>query len=266
MRGRSWRRVGAVAVAAVIGVGAGVQPAHAEVPVGPVVQIGFAALKLLRGSGGMTAAEFEKIVTELVKAVTAAKIDVLAHIDQQEAAEARGNAEALSIDMLNYAAFADDELVLGMFASRAITGAERARAHLDATTNRRAADQIGQALNTMYLYGLTAMHDGGYSIPAIRSFLQNYIAAEEQIVQRLAPECTSLPVPGPSHSTITWLRKCTAATGREVAWSETLNTVTGEWIEPPRDENAMRLEAAEGSSWLTARTLLPDLRRELAGL
>ncbi|HVQ92289.1 MAG TPA: hypothetical protein VMU51_14740 [Mycobacteriales bacterium] len=264
MRARLSRRLAAVAVAASIGAGLTVQPAYAEVPATPIVNLGFAALKLFKGPAA--GADLAKAVVELIRAVTAAKDQVLVHLDAHAAARAVGEAEALSIEMLSYNTIASDEDVLAIFVMDALRSASLDKAELNATTDPRSADQIGQALNVAYLYVMSTIRDAGYSTASVRTALQAYIAANETILQRLAPSCSSTVQPSTSDWLVITRHTCAGADGTTLERSDMRNIVTGQWITPKVDVEQLRLEAGANSSWNTARVLLPDLRAELAGL
>lgn len=264
MRARLCRRLAAVAVAASIGAGITVQPAYAEVPVTPVVNLGIAALKLFKGN--LAGADLAKAVVELIRAVTQTNQQVLAHLDAHAAARAVGEAEALSIEMLSYETISSDEDVLAIFVMDAIRSASLDKADLAATTDPRSADQIGHALNVAYLYVMSTIRDAGYTTASIRTALQAYIAGNEMILQRLAPACSSVVQPTTSDWLVTVRHTCTGADGTPAAATAMLNVVTGEWITPKVDVEQLRLQAGANSSWNTARVLLPDLRAELAEL
>jgi hypothetical protein len=264
MRAGLCRRLAAVAVAASIGAGITVQPAYAEVPATPVVNLGIAALKLFRGN--VPGADLAKAIVDLIRAVTRTNEQVLAHLDAHAAARAVGEAEQLSIEMLSYETISSDEDVLAIFVMDALRSASLDKADLAATTDRPSADQIGHALNVAYLYVMSTIRDAGYSTPAIRATLQAYIAGNEMILQRLAPTCSSVVQPSTSDWLVTVRHTCTGADGTTAVATDMRNIVTNEWITPKIDVEQLRLQAGANSSWNTARVLLPDLRAELAGL
>jgi hypothetical protein len=177
MRAGLCRRLAAVAVAVSIGAGLTVQPAYAEIPATPVVNLGLAALKLFKGN--LPAADLTKAVVELIRAVTQTQDQVLARLDAHAAARAVGEAEALSIEMLSYQTIASDEDVLAIFVMDALRSASLDKADLAATTDPRSADQIGHALNVAYLYVMSTIRDAGYTTASVRTALQAYIAGNE---------------------------------------------------------------------------------------
>lgn len=256
------RRLVRVLIATLLAVGVvvpgTVQPARAADVSNSVITVTFTALRIARG--GLSAAEIETLVREVVGLVVQARNEVISHIDGHVAARALGEMDAFTIEFTNYAQFRHDQRWVRNLASRVISSASVDKRELDATQDRKAADAIGHALNVKYAMAEVAATDAGYS-PESRNLLrQRYIQANEAILQKLEPACEVTFTDNDAYwYTKTW--QCTAANGEIATATETLNKVTGQWVRPPVNVDDLKVASAVNSSWKVARTILPTLKQ-----
>ncbi|MFC0530990.1 hypothetical protein [Phytohabitans kaempferiae] len=235
-----------------------VQPARAADISSPVITLTFTALRIARG--GLSAGEIETLVREVVGLVVQARNEVISHIDGHVAARALGEMDAFTIEFTNYAQFRNDPRWVRNLASRVISSASVDKRELDATQDKKAADAIGHALNVKYAMAEVAATDAGYNAESRNLLRQRYIQANEAILQKLEPACQVTFTDNDAYLyTKTW--QCTAANGETATATETLNKVTGQWINPPVNVDDLKIAAAVNSSWKVAKTILPTLKQ-----
>ena len=258
MRRRLVRGLIATLLAVGVAVPSSVQPARAQDVSGSVISLVFTALRIARG--GLTQAEVEALVQQVVGLVGQARNEVISHIDGHVAARALGEMDGFAIEYANYEQFRHDQRWVRNLASRIITSASVDKRELDATQDGKAADAIGHALNVKYAMAEVAARDAGYT-PESRNLLrQRYIQANEKIVEKLEPKCDPIWTENDAYwYSKTWL--CTAANGETAIATESLNKVTGEWTSPQVSVDDLKLAAAVNSSWKVAKETLPTLKQ-----
>ncbi|MDQ7909774.1 hypothetical protein RB614_35275 [Phytohabitans sp. ZYX-F-186] len=258
MRRRLVRGLIATLLAVGVAVPASVQPAQAADVSDSVITLTFTALRISRG--GLSAGEIETLVREVVGLTVQARNEVISHIDGHVAARALGEMDAFTIEFTNYEQFRHDQRWVRNLASRLISSASVDKRELDATQDDKAADAIGHALNVKYAMAEVAATDAGYT-PESKSLLrQRYIQANEAILQKLEPECQVTFTDNDAYRyTRTW--QCTAANGEDATATETLDKLTGQWINPPVNVEDLKLAAAVNSSWKVAKNILPTLKQ-----
>ncbi|WP_173156142.1 hypothetical protein [Phytohabitans suffuscus] len=259
MRRRLVRGLIATLLAVGVAVPGSVQPAQAADVSSPVITLTFTALRIARGQG-LSPGEIEALVREVVGLAVQARNEVISHIDGHVAARALGEMDAFTIEFTNYEQFRGDQRWVRNLASRIISSASVDKRELDATQDEKAADAIGHAVNVKYAMAEVAATDAGYN-PESRNLLrQRYIQANETILQRLEPECQVTFTDNDAYRyTRTW--QCAAANNETATATETLDKLTGQWINPPVNVEDLKLAAAVNSSWKVAKTILPTLKQ-----
>ncbi|HVQ96680.1 MAG TPA: hypothetical protein VMU51_37030 [Mycobacteriales bacterium] len=264
MRAGLCRAAVGAALAVAIAVGGTAQPAQAAFPgnvtlppAGPFVNLAFAAYKLIDGS--LSPSDVERLLLTMIAASNQAGSEMISHIDAHVAARAVGEARGLTIRFQNYQNMRQT-WELFFFAGDAVGAASIDRTEFNATTDRKAADAIGTALNVVYPMARTAVHDAGYAQTAQDTLKRDYIQALEAIVARLEPVCTSTVAPD-TPAFINEVRyECVAANGERVSDYQVRNVLTGKWLRGPVNVDQLKVDSAIHSSWLTAGAILPTLR------
>jgi hypothetical protein len=250
-------------LAAVVGVLSTATPARADVPgdvrlpTGPVVTFVFGAYKMYQGN--LAAGDLERLVLAVITASDQARDQVISHLDQHIAARATGEAEALSIQFENYTAIRQSWAVY-QFVSDALTSATIDKNELNATADLKAADVLGHALNVAYSYAIAAAPDAGYTPAGKAALMNSYIQANQAILTKLAPTCTSTVAPDTPLFISEVRYECVAANGERSADYQIRNLSTGAWIRGPVNVEQLKVDAAINSSWVIAKEILPTLR------
>lgn len=262
------RGLAAAGLAVAIGTAGIAQPARAVPypgdvvmpPPGPTVGFTFAAYNLFRGIGGAVGgAGLEVLIERAIEAIFSARDEVISRMDRQAAADVKSDADELAIDFMNYDILRQTWGIY-QFASRAHSAANDAYSAAQTVTDRAAVDQIGHAMNTMYSITQAAAADAGWTPQAQADLNNKYIEANEYLVQRLEPTCTSVsaPLAPPSLSVIETKYTCVAADGNMAVAAETY--FNGELQGVRVNVNQLKVDAAINSSWVVALEMLPILR------
>ncbi|HEX6685967.1 MAG TPA: hypothetical protein VF062_24535 [Candidatus Limnocylindrales bacterium] len=221
---------------------------------GPVITVVFTAFRIFRNRS-MSAEDVEKLVREILGAVSAVQNETIGQIDGLEAATVIGNAQATSYDMLDYPVIRDDEEMRWETAQRLGGYATNAYAKYGAVITKKAKDQIGLAANTIYPATLVVRQDAGLTA-SLPSYEADYRDLNRRIVADLVPTCTS-QVANDTPLFITEVRyECVAANGDRALDYQIRNDQTGQWIVGPVDLEALKDRAAINSSWLVAKRVL----------
>ncbi|BCB89342.1 hypothetical protein [Phytohabitans suffuscus] len=270
MRKRLLSGVVAAVMATTVG-GAGIaEPARADggtvpcefigrcPPPGPTVIFASAAMSLYWAlARNVAEAIIQALVGEAARLVIGARDEVVLRQEQSEARVSVAEANRMASDYANYPVLRQD-WNLFRFAGDVYQSASRDYEFMDDDfTNRAAADQIGYALNVKYPIAITAAEDSGLDQATLNSWNQEYIRANELILQKLAPACASR-VTDPTTAIVEITYTCTAANGDTAVAVE--RYVNGRLDTPAVDLNQLKAESAIHSSWLTAVHMLPILR------
>jgi hypothetical protein len=221
-----------------------------------LIDLTVAIINLVKSRGSSPEAIRELLVAA-IDAVTTAKNDVIDHIDEQQAALAKGRARGASIEFMDFDAIAADPELLMEWTFKVAQYGHDAKAQLP-VVNKRAADQLGAAIVILYNTAMTGADRAGLR-RSYNLIVAEFIGAMQTISTDLAPVCTSwvMPDPWPVENTIV---KCTAANGEEATSTQSYDWVRNEWLVPEVDVEALKKQAAVNSSWATAVRILPDLR------
>jgi hypothetical protein len=258
----------AATLAATVGATAVAEPARAEdvpceyvvrcPPPGPTATFAIAAMNLYHALARAVGEEVIKaLVTEAIKAIFGARDEVVSHNEADQAAQSVSEANRFAYDYMDYDVLRQD-WNLFVWAGNVYQSATRDyQFMLSDFTNKKAADAIGYALNVKYPMALDAGKDAGRSQAVLDNMNREYIAANELIVQKLAPTCTSSSEdPTTAITEVTYV--CTAADGNAAYGSE--RYINGRLDGPAVNLDQLKLESAIHSSWLTAVQILPTLR------
>jgi hypothetical protein len=272
MRRGLLRGVAAASMAVALGVVGTVRPAQAddvpceyvvvcppEMPAaGPMVDFFFAIYNLVKG--GPTAANLQALIQATIGALSRATNEVIVHIDSILAQLARSNALNAAIEFADFNNLIQDDLGLDAWAQKIGEWANNSAGTLNVQgLDRRAADQIGHALNEIYPIALAAYRfagrTNGYGL-----LKQAYIEANEKIIRDFAPTCTETftPLAPPSMRSYERRYACVAADGGTSAGTEFY--LDGVLQGPALNKDQIKVDAAAHSSWLVAVRILPTLK------
>jgi hypothetical protein len=206
-----------------------------------LIDLTVAIINLVKSRGSSPEAIRELLVAA-IDAVTTAKNDVIDHIDEQQAALAKGRARGASIEFMDFDAIAADPELLMEWTFKVAQYGHDANA----------------AIVILYNTAMTGADRAGLR-RSYNLIVAEFIGAMQTISTDLAPVCTSwvMPDPWPVENTIV---KCTAANGEEATSTQSYDWVRNEWLVPEVDVEALKKQAAVNSSWATAVRILPDLR------
>ncbi|ROT27179.1 hypothetical protein [Micromonospora sp. HM5-17] len=248
------RGIAAVAVASAMLLPGAAQPARADTDGGisdPIVDAALIAWNVYR-SGGATPEQIVEFVRIVTGALTGLENEVIAHVDGIEAAEVLGQAAAVRIDMLDYHAIRDNEILLETFALDVGHYAQNAASKYE-VVGRKAKDQIGLAAQVLYPITLTARTDAGWT-GGLSEIEARYRDLNRAIVADLEPTCRSFSDPEPIPGQIFIRYECEAANGEKAYGID--HMVGNTWHSGPVNLEELKLEAARNSSWAAARRIL----------
>lgn len=243
----------AAALAVAVAVGGTAAPAHATDGTAPVQRVGTMAIQLLNmfgADGELTPEEIAQLVTDVIGAVDDAESVVLAHMDALAAAPWLGAARAHIVEFNDIEVFEED--TLQDWAMAVTHDADVAAGVFNAMTDRKARNDLGFAIHTLYPIALTARVKAGFGTT---SLTQHYREALQAIVEQLKPTCTSAPGELDPHPSIYQVvHTCTAPDGRRLVFQD--YQYFGEWREGPYTAESLLTAAGADTSWAVARAVL----------
>ncbi|MGN9913176.1 hypothetical protein ACTMTJ_37115 [Phytohabitans sp. LJ34] len=252
MSAKLTRRLAASAVVAGMVLAGTATPARAEVvpappPAGPVITVVISISSFFEEEEEeLSAQEVALLIRESIGAIDTARAEVQQHLDARIAADVNVTLAAARIEMLDYAAWRDDEIALWENARKFNTWANNASAYLGAVQSRAAEDKLGLAVNTLYPLAVMLRVDAG-AVNGARELLRDQIDINRWLVDRLAPAC---------HQTQQHY-ECVGYDGTTVREAE-----------PTTEEKKQEIKfrAGQHTSWAVATRVLPELERALAEL
>ncbi|MDQ0931201.1 hypothetical protein [Streptomyces turgidiscabies] len=127
---------------------------------------------------------------------------------------------------------------------------------LATVSDKAAVDQLGFAVNAVGPIALVARARAGFETAGLKSTLVN---AHNAITTRLEPRYVTVRVrePGPGRPLIEEQITCTAYNGH-IGWDSRI--ISPGPPGPRIDVNALKAEAAAGTSWVAAKAVLPVLQ------
>jgi hypothetical protein len=221
---------------------------------GSVINVAFTAFRIFRNRS-MSAEDVEKLMREVLGAVTKVQNEVVGHIDGIEAATVIGNAQDASYNMQDYPVIRDDEEMRWEFAQKLGGYATNAHAKYGAVSSKKAKDQIGLAANTIYPVTLVVRQDAGLTA-SLPGFEADYRDLNQRIVHDLEPTCTARVAPDTPLFISEVTYTCTAANGETASDTQILNEQSGQWIAGPVNLEALKVESAINSAWVVAKEIL----------
>ena len=164
-------------------------PARAVTPgeVASAVQTAYDAYQKLFGHQ----LSLDDATNQIVNAISSAKTEIEAHIDQVTVADVQACARSAISDLADINAM--NQVTLQAFARDATNCAERAVAQLGAVSSGAPVDELGFALNTIAPIALFARTDAGFTVDTLRS---DVITGDQLVVSRLDPPCHATPLWG----------------------------------------------------------------------
>ncbi|MEV0609569.1 hypothetical protein AB0I61_24690 [Polymorphospora rubra] len=246
------RGLAAAALAVTMAVSGAATPAHAADGTVPVQRVGVTVLQLMNmfSDGGFTPEEIAQLVTDAIGAVDDAESVVLTHMDALAAAPWLGAARAHIVEFHDIEIF--EEETLWDWAMAVSHDAEVAAAVFNAMTDRKARNDLGYAIHTLYPIALTARVKAGFGTTTL---MRHYRDALQSIVEEIKPTCTSAPGELDPHPSIYQVvHTCTAPDGRQVVFQD--YQYFGEWRDGPYTPESLLNAAGAGTSWAVARTVL----------
>ncbi|MEN3613214.1 hypothetical protein [Plantactinospora sp. ZYX-F-223] len=255
MKARLLRGIAATALALAVVLPGTTQPAHAN-PDGTntsLIDMLDLALNLLGrvGDGDVSAEDLAAMTQDVINALNQAESAVIAHLDAIAVADIRDDATAAVIEFEDINNFAEE--TLEDWAQDVTHDAVRASSYLDAVAGKKAIDDVGYAVVTLFPIAMVARARAGFGTTNLRT---QYRAALQKIVDKLAPSC-QYSYPEPNAVPLIRSYTCTVygphtATQLEQYW-------LGEWQLGPIDPAAV--EAASYAN--TSRAVAIESLRQL---
>jgi hypothetical protein len=218
-----------------------------------IITVGFSIFRFL--DDGLTDGEIEALVRVAIEAVVQARDETISHLDAQQAATAKAAAISASNEFTEFNQIRRDELGLELWTMDVGRSGTAAKEQFNVVVDRRAADQIGLAVNVIYPIALAGADQARWTNYYNR-LRAEYIEVNQNIVQRLAPICHSRPAENdhlPMVHDVYWI--CTAANGEQSA-PRRETRVGDRWVQGPVNLDPLRDEAAVNSSWMVAKEVL----------
>lgn len=266
MDGKSWglkvrarlSRGAAVAALAVVAALPGATPAQA-VGFDQVKRMGDEALNLYMAHrrGELTDEQLYAAVRQFVDVVGEAEDAIIAHMDAVAAAQWVGAAQHAIQEVPSLPDLTEDNSE--EFALEISLYARQAKATFDEVSSAAVADRLGFAIAALYAVALEARVWG--NLNTTTTFMPNYRAAMEAIVQRLEPRCT-----GPREGDMDYhpsiyhmVYECTTPNGIVTLQDY---QVDGVWREGPYTPETLKTTAGARTSWAIARDVLRRMDNE----
>ncbi|MEW2116432.1 hypothetical protein AB0945_14805 [Streptomyces sp. NPDC005474] len=196
----------------------------------------------------------EEATQRILNSIDSAKTQILSHIDQVATAEARACARQSVIDFADITRFTTD--TLQAFARDTTGCVTRIDSLLATVSDKAAVDQLGFAANAVGPISLVARARAGFQTAGLKGTLVN---AHNAITAGLEPRCVTVRVrePGLRRTIIEEQITCTAYNGH-TGWDSRI--ISPGPPGPRIDVDALKLEAASGTSWVAAKAVLPVLQ------
>lgn len=224
-------------------------PAKATAVQGPedilvIVNIAKGLLDLWRGfqGGGMS---IEEATRQILAAIDRAKTDIISHMDQLAAAEARSCATRHVIELADIERFSPD--TLQAWAQNATACVTLIDSLLGVVVDKPATDTLGGALDVVGPIALIARSRAGFSTSGLLAILTS---ANNKIITKLVPECVFQSGFQPPYVTRS---VCIAYNGDRAECACYLRF-------DPVGTDALREQAAWRTTWVLARYALPRLQ------
>ncbi|WP_158857889.1 hypothetical protein [Streptomyces sp. NRRL B-1347] len=226
----------------------GAAPSAQAIDYVAIAKAAYAAYQLF-AAGGLS---LEEATQRILDAIGSAKTEILAHIDQVAAAEARSCARHAVIDVADIRLFTPD--TLQSFARDTTGCVTLADSLLGAVSDKGAADQLGFAVNAVGPIALLARARAGFDTAGLKSTLRS---ANNAVLTKLEPVCTREVVsePGPVRPIVEEIITCTAYNGASASDSRQISPRP----QPAIDVDALKAAAAANTSWPVAKAVLPTL-------
>jgi hypothetical protein len=224
------------------------EPASAPPPAGPVITIVISISSFLGKSDDhqLSAREVALLIQNSISAIDTARDEVQRHLDARIAADVNVSLSSARIEMLDYPAWKDDELVLWDNANRFNNWANNASAYLGVVQGMTAEDKLGLAINTLYPLAIKLRVDTGL-LNGARELLRDQIDINRWLIERLAPVCHQIQQD----------YEC-------VAYDGTTARAAAPITEEQKEE--VKFQAGQHTSWAVATRILPELEHTLAEL
>ncbi|MFY1686743.1 hypothetical protein [Plantactinospora sp. WMMB782] len=257
MRARFLRGIAVAALAVVVALPGTATPAQAVVGVDKIKKVGEIAFSLFLDSrsGELTEQQLFEALQEFVGAVNEAEDAILSHLDAVAAAPWVGAAEHAILEVPSLPLLNED--ALQDYALEVALHARQAKSVFDAVQSPVEADHLGFAIYSLYSVGLEARIAAGLGTA---TYLPNYRAAMQAIVDRLKPRCV------PREGDMDWhpsiyhvVHECSTPHGTRTYVDYQVN---GDWQQGPWSDAALEAAAGAGTSWEVARDALQRMNDE----
>ncbi|MGI5148695.1 hypothetical protein ACQEVC_20330 [Plantactinospora sp. CA-294935] len=251
MRARLLRGIAAAALAVVVALPGTATPAQATVGVDAIKKVGRIAFSLFLDAraGDLTEQQLFQALQEFVGVVGEAEDAILSHLDAVAAAPWVGAAEHAILEVPSLPLLTED--ALQDYALEVALHARQAKSVFDAVESPVEADHLGFAIYSLYSVGLEARIAAGLGTA---TYLPNYRAAMQAIVDRLKPRCV------PREGDMDWhpsiyhvVYECATPHGPRTFQDYQVN---GDWQEGPWTAATLEAAAGAGTSWELAKDAL----------
>jgi hypothetical protein len=252
-------------------------PAHADEdpPRGPnvenIINAVFIVLDML-ASRHASPSQFRELASQLVgavkEAVPSAQEEIKNHIDAKIEAEVNGYLTEVKVEMVDFDAWFDEELVAYSAAARFAEYASATKAQLmEPGLNEKSINAMGFTVNVLYANAVAVRDLEVLGLPkGGTQLLVDQIEVNKYLKNRLAPICNYVPVPA-GEGVIEQYYECKGVDGTVKDGPLEVFAVGTGWLNPPisdAEKTALADQAGAKTSWAVAVGILPQLEDALA--